>query len=82
MSRGVDRGRTEPEPDEREPPQPPAVRFTVQSHDNGCWSAWRNGVLVAGGLPTITAAWDALDQIKPQRADPTPTPRSHQVRVR
>src|SRR3954447_21347331 len=33
------------------------VRF-----DDGTWSAFRGAILLASGLPTVTAAWDLIDR--------------------
>ena len=33
------------------------VRF-----DDGTWSAFRGAIVLASGLPTVTAAWDLIDR--------------------
>jgi len=37
-------------------------RCSVQFDGDGTWSAWRGAILLASGLPTVTAAWDVIDR--------------------
>jgi hypothetical protein len=46
--------------DRPEPVRSP--RCSVQFDGDGTWSAWRGAILLASGLPTVTAAWDVIDR--------------------
>jgi hypothetical protein len=49
-------------------PEPfPSPRCSVQFDGDGTWSAWRGAILLASGLPTVTAAWDVVDGAVPMR---------------
>jgi hypothetical protein len=43
-------------------------RCSVQFDSDGTWSAWRGAILLASGLPTVTAAWDVIDRAVPMRS--------------
>jgi hypothetical protein len=47
-------------------------RLTVRFDSDGTWSAWRGAIPLASGLPTVTAACDALDRAA--SASPPATP--------
>jgi hypothetical protein len=46
----------------------PSPRCSVQFDSDGTWSAWRGAILLASGLPTVTAAWDVIDRAVPMRS--------------
>jgi hypothetical protein len=52
--------------------RPTEPRLSVQSEDNGTWSAFRGAILLATGLATVTDAWDVIDRAASARPPATP----------
>src|SRR4051812_22699304 len=63
MSEWFDTDRAEPTP---------SPRCSVRFDSDGTWSAWRGAILLASGLPTVTAACDVLDRAASARPPATP----------
>src|SRR3982750_1415420 len=51
-------------------------RLSVRFEGDGTWSAWRGAILLANGLPTVTAAWDVIDRAASARPVVPSIPRS------
>ena len=52
--------------------RPAEPRLSVQAEDDGTWSAFRGGILLATGLATATDAWDVIDRATSARPPTTP----------
>jgi len=50
----------------------PSPRCSVRFDGDGTWSAWRGAILLASGLPTVTAACDAIDRAASARPPAAP----------
>jgi hypothetical protein len=60
-------------PDRTEPR--PTPRVGVRFDSDGTWSAWRGAIPLAIGLPTVTAAWEAVEFATRARPPAAPSAR-------